>query len=157
MNGTLDDVQVQVEVRLYDIATGALREEKSLKDQAILSNCTTELVEDFSVDDGTAVQAIMKDSRDDHVIARASDWPQPLKHVTLSESPELTVTVLDGWLEIRTKAPVKGVVVSVVPDDRDVDFEDNGVDVFPDDVYTINASGLVKDDKVEARYYGSDS
>lgn len=46
--------------------------------------------------------------------------------------------------------------VSVVPDDRDVEFEDNGVDIFPTDVYTILARGLGKYNKVEVRYYGSD-
>lgn len=156
VNGTLKDFHAQIEVRLYDIATGVLREEKCMGVQALPSNRTTELLEDLSVDERTAVQAIMKDARDGHVIARASDWPQPLKYVTLSASPGVTVSVLDGKLEIRAKVPVKGVVVSAVPDDRDVGFEDNGVDVFPDDVYTIHARGLAKDDKVEVRYYGSD-
>ncbi|CAL5868501.1 uncharacterized protein PFLUO_LOCUS2727 [Penicillium psychrofluorescens] len=155
VNGTLKDFPVQIEVRLYDIATGALREERSMDIQTLLSNRTTELLEDLSVDDKTAVQAIMKDPQGGHVIARASDWPQPLKYVTLSASPDVTLSVLDGKLEIRTKVPVKGVVVSVA-DDRDVDFGDNGVDVFPDDVYTICAQGLAKDDKVEMRYYGLD-
>jgi beta-mannosidase len=97
----------------------------------------------------------MRDPQDGHVVARASDWPQPLKYVILSASPDVTVAVLDGKLEIRTKVPVKGVVVSVA-DGRDVDFGNNGVDVFPDDVYTIYAQDLAKDDKVEVRYYGSD-
>jgi beta-mannosidase len=97
----------------------------------------------------------MRDPQDGHIVSRASDWPQPLEYVTLSASPGVTLSVLDGKLEIRTKVPVKGVVVSV-PDDRDVDFGDNGVDVFPDDVYTIYAQGLTKDSKVDVRYYGSD-
>lgn len=155
VNGTLKDVSVQIELRTYDIATGALREEKSLGVQTLSANRSTELIEDVSVDDKTAVQAIMKDTMDGHVIARASDWPQPLKYVTLSASPNVTVTALDGKVEIRADAPVKGVVVSV-SDDREVVFEDNGVDVFPGDVYTIHAQGLSKDDKVEVRYYGSD-
>lgn len=155
MNGTLQDVQAQIEIRLSDIATGALRKEKSMGVQSLLSNRTTELLEDLSVDDKTAVQAIMRDG-DGHVIARASDWPQPLKYVTLCASPDVNVSVLDGKLEIRTNVPVKGLVVSVVPDDRDVEFEDNAVDIFPDDVYTIRARGLTKADKVEVRYYGSD-
>lgn len=155
VNGTLKSVSAQVEVRTYDIATGALREEKSLGVQTLLSNRSTEVLEDVSVDDKTAVQAVLRDSKDGHIIARASDWPQPLKYVTLCPSPDVTVSVLDAKLEIRAKAPVKCVVVSV-PDDRDVAFEDNGVDVFPGDVYTIHARGLVKDDKVEVRYYGFD-
>lgn len=155
VNGTLKDVLAQVELRMYDIATGTLREGKSLGVQSLSANRSTELLEDVSVDDKTAVQAIMRDTKDGHIISRASDWPQPLKYVVLSASPNVTVSVLDGKLEIRTGAPVKGLVVSV-SDDRDVVFEDNGVDVFPDDVYTIHARGLDKDDKVDVRYYGSD-
>jgi beta-mannosidase len=156
MNGTLQDAQAQIEIRLYDIATGALREDKSIGVQSLPSNRTTELMEDLSVDDQTAVQVIMRDTRDGHVIARASDWPQPLKYVTLCATVDVSVSVLDGKLEVRANAPVKGLVVFVVPDDRDVEFEDNAVDIFPDDVYTILARGLKKDDRVEVRYYGSD-
>jgi beta-mannosidase len=113
-------------------------------------------MEDLSVDDQTAVQAIMKDTHDGRVIARASDWPQPLKYVSLRASPDVTVSVLEGKLEIRSNVPVKGLVVSVVPEDRDVEFEDNAVDIFPNDVYTIMARGLKKNDQVEVRYYGSE-
>lgn len=155
VNGTLKDVSAQIELRTYDIATGALRGETFLGVQTLSSNRSAELLEDQSVDDRTAVQVIMRDAKNGHIIARASDWPQPLKYVNLSASPNVTVVVLDGKLEIRADDPVKGVVVSV-PDDRDVVFEDNGVDIFPGDVYTIHARGLVKDDQVEVRYYGSD-
>lgn len=103
---TLDDAQAQIEIRLYDIATGALCEEKFVGVQSLLSNRTTELMEDVSVDDQTAVQAIMRDTRDGHVIARASDWPQPLKYVTLCASPNVAVSVLDGKLEIRGNVPI---------------------------------------------------
>jgi beta-mannosidase len=163
VNGTVRDVHAQIDVRLYDIATGALREERRLGSQSLLANRTTELLQDVSVDEKTAVQAIMRDIRDGgRVIARASDWPQPLKHVALAaSSPDLlTLSVLDGKLEIRATAPVKGVQVCLSQqpdDDRDVSWEDNGVDVFPDDVYTIQAPGLVKGDKVEVRHYGSTS
>jgi beta-mannosidase len=156
MNGTLQDARARIEIRLYDISTGDLREEKSMGVQSLLSNCTTELMEDLSVDDQTAVQAIMKDTHDGRVIARASDWPQPLKYVSLRASPDVTVSVLEGKLEIRSNVPVKGLVVSVVPEDRDVEFEDNAVDIFPNDVYTIMARGLKKNDQVEVRYYGSE-
>lgn len=154
-NGIMQDVHAEICVRLFDIATGALREEKCLRSQALLPNRTTELLEDVSVDEKTAVQAVMRDAQDSHVVARASDWPQPLKYVTLAPSPNVTVSVLDGKVEIRAAAPVKGVEVYLTDDDREVSWEDNGVDVFPDDVYIIHARGLAKGDKVGMRYYGS--
>ncbi|OIW25685.1 beta-mannosidase precursor [Coniochaeta ligniaria NRRL 30616] len=155
VNGTLQDVDVQIEVRLYDIASGVLREERRLDNQALLSNRTTELLEDVSVDEKTAVQAIMRNVGDGRVIARASDWPQPLKYVGLAASPDVSLSVLDGKVELRATAPVKGVQVYLSQHERNVSWEDNGVDVFPDDVYTIHAPELVKGDQVEARYYGS--
>jgi beta-mannosidase len=155
VNGTMQEANVQIDVRLYDIATGALREEKRLGSQTLLHNRTTELVEDIAVDANTAVQAIMTDARDGHVIARASDWPQPLKHVIMAETPNLTVCVLDGKVELRATAPVKGVEVYLADEEREVSWEDNGVDVFPGDVYTIYAADLTKEDKVEVQYYGS--
>jgi beta-mannosidase len=154
VNGTMQEVNVQIDVRLYDIATGVLREEKRLGGQALAHNRTTELLEDVAVDANTAVQAVMTDARDGHVIARGSDWPQPLKHVIMAESPNLTVRVFDGRVEIQATTPVKGVEVYLADDEREVSWEDNGVDVFPGDVYTIHAAGLTKDDKVEAQYYG---
>ncbi|KAB5578052.1 beta-mannosidase precursor [Coniochaeta sp. 2T2.1] len=153
VNGTLQDVDVHIEVRLYDIESGVLREERLLGSQALLSNRTTELVEDMRIDEKTAVQAIMRD-RDGRVIARASDWPQPLKYVTFAASPGVSLSVMDGKVEIRVTAPVKGVQVCVSQPGRNVSWEDNGVDLFPDDVYILPASGLVKDDQVEVRYYG---
>jgi beta-mannosidase len=154
-NGTLDDVHVQIEVRMYDIETGALVKERRIDNQALSSNRATEILEGLSIDEKTSVQAIMRDPHSGRIIARASDWPQPLKYVTLSTSPDVSVSALDGKVEVRSRVPVKGVVVSV-PDDREVGFEDNGVDVFPGDVYTIYASGLVNGDEVGVRYYGSD-
>lgn len=153
VNLTMQDVHVAIEVRLYDIATGSLREKVSLGSHTLASNRATELLEDLSVDQTTAIHALMLDDKG-RVIARTSDWPQPLKHVNLA-SPNVTVSVLDGKVEIRADAPVKGVEVYMACDERNVSWDDNGVDVFPDDVYTIYAKGLVKGDDVRVRYYGA--
>ncbi|KAL1979125.1 hypothetical protein VTN96DRAFT_6762 [Rasamsonia emersonii] len=77
VNMTLQDQTISVEVQLYDIKTGALQEKKSLGVQTLAANRSTELAADWSVDDQTAIQAIMFDA-DGHLVARASDWPQPL-------------------------------------------------------------------------------
>lgn len=166
VNVTLSEARVFVEVRAYDIETGTLKEQKKLGLQTLLPNRTTELLADIGVDQKTAVQALMMtttttaaDENDEkegsHVLARASDWPQPLKHVMLSQNTNLTVTVLDGRVELRADAPVKGVEVYLADDERNIVWDDNGVDVFPGDVYEIRAEGLVKGDDVRVRYYGS--
>lgn len=151
---TLRVANVKVEVRLYDIQTGVILEEKFICPSTLQPNRATELAEDWSVKQTTAIQAKLLDM-DGNVIARTSDWPQPLKHVLLPPSYNVALTVLDGEVEIRTNAPVKGVELYMADDSRDVRWDDNGVDVFPSDTYVVKARDLVKGDDVRARYYGS--
>lgn len=154
VNMTLKVEKVKIEVRLYDIQTGVILEEKSLGPFTLQSNQTTELVGDWSVTQTTAIQAKLL-ATDGTVIARMSDWPQPLKHVLLASPSNVTLTVLDGAVEIRANVPLKGVELYMANDLRDVQWDDNGVDVFPGDVYFIKARNLVKGDDVRVRYYGS--
>lgn len=154
VNMTLRAAEVNVEVRLFDIQTGAVLEEKTLGPFTLQPNRTTELSEDWAVRQTTAIQAKLVDV-EGNVLARMSDWPQPLKHVLLPTSYDVILTVLDGKVEIRTNAPVKGVEVYMAGEERDVQWSDNGVDVFPGDVYIIEARNLIKGDEVRVRYYGS--
>ena len=154
VNMTLRAAIVKVEVRLYDIQTGAILEEKYLGPYTLKSNRTTELAEDWNVKQTTAIQAKLLDV-DGDVIARMSDWPQPLKHILLPPFYNVTLTILDGAVEIRTNAPVKGVELYMADTTRDVQWDDNGIDVFPGDTYVVKARNLVKGDDVHVRYYGS--
>lgn len=68
----------------------------------------------------------------------------------------IELTVMDGLVEIRSETPVKYVQLYLADGSRDnVIWEDNGVDVFPRDVYVIKAQGLEKGDDVRMRFYGS--
>ena len=153
VNMTLDATTATVEVRLFDISTGEQLQERVLGPSTFEPNCSTELAEDYSVNSTTAVQAKMLDENG-NVIARMSDWPQPLKHVILPQSYDIKLTVLEGKVEIRTNAPVKGVEVYMADDTRDVQWDDNGVDVFPGDVHVIKGYGIKKGDDLRIRYYG---
>ncbi|KAI0010829.1 beta-mannosidase precursor [Xylariaceae sp. FL0662B] len=155
VNTTLQDTDVKVEVRLFDTVTGALRKEITLERQVIPSNRSTELIEDCEVDDNTAVQAIMLDAKG-RIIARASDWPQPLKHVHLPLSYDINLRVLDGKVEITSNAPLKCLELYVPDEERRVYWDDNGIDVFPGDTYVITAPGLAEGEEVHLRYYGID-
>lgn len=154
VNMTLTSAEVKVEIRLFDIQTGTVLEEKTLGPLTLQPNRTTEISEDWAIQQTAAIQAKLLDARG-NIIARVSDWPQPLKHVLLPPLYDVALTVLDGKVEIRTNAPVKGVEVYVADDGRDVQWSDNGVDVFPGDAYIIEARNLIKGDDVRVRYYGS--
>lgn len=154
---TLNNFDAKIEVRLFDIMTGALVEEKHLPLCSLAANRTTELAADLAVLQTTAIQARML-TPDGVVIARASDWPQPLKYVMLPCASDMgiTLTVMDGLVEIRSERPVKSLQLYLPDESRnDVIWEDNGVDVFPGDVYVIKALGLKEGDDVRMRFYGS--
>ena len=155
VNTTVRDADVHLEIRLFDTETGELREKRRLGRRALPSNRSLELIEDFEVDDKTVVQAIMLDSRGS-IIARASDWPQPLKYVHLPPSYDIRLQVLDGRVEITSNFPVKGLELYMASEERKVTWDDNCVDVFPDDTYVINATGVMEGDDVRMRYYGMD-
>jgi len=152
---TLSTPAVKIEVRLFDILTGAVLEEKFMALHNLAANRTTELAAGLSVHKTTAIQTRMLDP-DGIVIARASDWPQPLKYVMLPSAAAqgITLTVTDGAVEIRSKTPCKGVELYMADEARDVWWEDNGVDIFPGDIYVVKAPGVVKSDDVRMRYYG---
>jgi beta-mannosidase len=154
---TVNNFDAKIEVRLFDIMTGALVEEKYLPLCSLAANRTTELAADLAVLQTTAIQARML-TPDGAVIARASDWPQPLKYVLLPCALDMgiAVTVMEGLVKIRSETPVKCVQLYLADGSRnDVIWEDNGVDVFPGDVYVIKAPGLEEGDDVRIRFYGS--
>ncbi|CAK7201561.1 hypothetical protein SEUCBS139899_004267 [Sporothrix eucalyptigena] len=153
-NSGLSQDVVDLTVTLFDIQTGGVVRTESLTRTTVGANKTTELLHGLAVDDKTAVQAIMRDSSTGELLSRASDWPQPLKHIAMA-SPEdsgVQVTVHDGRVDITSKLPIKGLEVST--SNESVIWSDNGVDIFPSDVYSIDATGLSKTDTVDVRYYG---
>jgi beta-mannosidase len=75
------------------------------------------------------------------VVARYSDWPQPYKLLDLPD-PKLSMEMREGELRLSVEKPVKGVWLSVEGDDEGVEFEDNSLDLFPEDERMIKAKGL---------------
>ncbi|CAK7215124.1 hypothetical protein SBRCBS47491_002375 [Sporothrix bragantina] len=153
-NAGLKQHVVDVAVTFFDIQTGRVVRTASLTKTTITANETTEMLQKLKVDDTMAVQAVMRDAETGAVLGRASEWPQPLKHILLA-SPEdsgVRVTVHNGRLDIEAQVPIKGLEASTA--NVDVVWGDNGVDVFPGDLYTIDAPGLKKTDAVDVRYYG---
>ena len=76
---------------------------------------------------------------DGNVIARASLWPEPYKHIRLFDP--LIVMGLDGpdQVILRVIRPAKGVWLSA---GDNVVWSDNMLDLMPDDEQIITAKGL---------------
>jgi beta-mannosidase len=153
VNTTLQEITLNVELRLFDTETGNVLDKNVLERQVLPSNRSMELMADQKVDDRTAIQAIARDI-DGRVIARASDWPQPLKHVHLPTSYDVKLRILNGKVEVISSAPVKSLELYITDENRHITWGDNGLDVFPGDVYVIDAEGLLEGDNVGVRYYG---
>ena len=72
------------------------------------------------------------------VVASASLWPEPLKHLRV-EDPQFRLQSLgNGTLQLAAKAPAKGVWLE--PEGL-ASWSDNGFDLFPDEPYTTSGSG----------------
>ncbi|MCV5169147.1 hypothetical protein OFC04_26960, partial [Escherichia coli] len=72
----------------------------------------------------------------------------------LQKPKELKVVLSeDGTaVEISAEVPIKGLVVET--EDDSVVFEDNLVDIVPNEVVRIGVKGATKETKLEARYLG---
>jgi beta-mannosidase len=151
VNMTLEPVKVTVQIRYFNVKSGKAGQSFETKEIELLPNRSTEILQDLSVDQETAVQARLLDANG-QVIARQGDWPQPLKYLSFPDR-KVSVQVSDGKVVISTNAPVKGVEVYLEDEEREVDWQDNGVDVFPGDDFVIEAPGIKADDEVLFRYY----
>lgn len=110
------------------------------------------------------------------VIARTSDWPQPLAHIDVPD-PGLTVSRQGDKLTLRVERPVRSLVLDAAystPDvaskaaalgwkaegwwdggygDREISWSDNALDLVPGEERTIRAVGLGNRD-VTAAWFG---
>lgn len=89
-------------------------------------------------------QLVATDGSGEHVLARAVLWPQPLKQLfsaTELADPGLQISQDGDRVLLQVKRPAKAVLVST-GDDRVVAWNDNLVDLLPDEPLTIEAPGI---------------
>jgi beta-mannosidase len=75
----------------------------------------------------------------DAVVARAALWPEPLKYVPLPHPGVTAINLGDDRVELRCLRPAKGVWLEA---GDDVGWEDNYLDLLPDELRVIRAPGL---------------
>jgi beta-mannosidase len=105
------------------------------------------------------VAAYLVSPTDGSVLARAVNWPEPLKHVPLQkEARNLRVTLSQDASQVVVTAdvPIKGLTLVALPYHRgggssgeekedDASFADNCVDIVPGEETTIGVVGLKPD------------
>lgn len=101
----------------------------------------------------TTVVAVRLLNSDGSILARASDWPQPLKYLKLTR-PDIRPTVSQDQVRITTDRPVKVVCLMQRKSDRISKWTDNGFDLFPGNDRTIGCAGIQEGDHVETRFLG---
>lgn len=204
-NLSLETHEVFVHVKICNLVTGEQEQHDILSTRLLLlPNRSTEISEFeipmsekskdkvLEMNDGhstrsgeeqqTVVAVYLCNANGDQ-IARAVNWPEPLKHAYLPKPKhiklKLTPSVRDlhrtyaldtgkdlkppqtaGAIEISSDVPIKGFVLEMVEpqwgEDHNVAFEDRGVDLIPGEIITIGVRGLTCGDegRLTPRYLG---
>ena len=172
-NLSLQDRKVMVKVMMWDIPSGAQCGYSDViwEPFDLLSNRSTEIssvvLESYDpkaegVHDPHQVVAAVDliDSETGQPIARAINWPEPLKYVRFQQPRELTVKIVEGAVVVRAEVPVKGIMLDVpdVEGRERVAWDDNGFDVVPHEPVRVGVKGLAvgEEERIEVRYMGSE-
>ena len=198
-NLSLDAHEVFVYVKSCNLVTGKQEEYDSLSTRLLLlPNCSTEIskfeipvppkrkeqvmesTNDRTMKSEEEQQTVIAVYlyKDGNQIARAVNWPEPLKYAYLPKPKNVALKLIPtfhdgegtredfersqnaGAIDISSDVPIKGFVLDVVErqwgEDHDVAFEDRGIDLIPGEVITTGVRGLRCGDenKLTARYLG---
>ncbi|WEW59896.1 glycosyl hydrolase family 2 protein [Emydomyces testavorans] len=150
-NLSLETKAVEVAVKIFDVVTGEEVHSERLFDCFILEqNRSTEITEyEFPLltsSERTAFRLVFAAYllEDGKQIARYVNWPEPLKYVHLQRPEALQVTLSDDATKVglSTSVPVKSLALGC--ELEGVVFDDNCVDLVPDEIVYIGVRGLSK-------------
>ncbi|PMD48156.1 glycoside hydrolase family 2 protein [Hyaloscypha variabilis F] len=137
-NFGVDEVSTKLFIQGIDVPSGKTTWERRLH-VLVLPNQSTELFDErleFPAEKTIFLARLIKE---DKVIARFAEWPQPLRHLDLPK-PSVNVRVEGDHIHVSSLLPAKGVVFDV--EDDEVIFDDNCTDVIPGDDQVVLARGL---------------
>jgi beta-mannosidase len=161
INGLVTPLNAVLKLSAFDIESGKqveLPEEERERKVELKPNQTTEIGGlRIPSADRTVVVAYLDDEKTGERLARWVDWPEPLKFVHFSKTPNVEAKVQDGGKEVvlSSTAPIKGVMLGVPISEggEDAVWEDNFIDLVPGEEITVKVSGL-KGRKIETRWLG---
>lgn len=154
VNSTLSEEKLSVELELYDVETGKMLEKKPKIDITAGANGCTDIPIDVTLMNPQEEHTVLYGRlyKNDKVIARVGDWPQPLKYLNFPEI-DISIKQQENGVMLSTNVPVKGIELYTEDDDTDIYFEDNGFDLFPNDPYYVPIKGLKTGTKIQVRHY----
>ena len=204
-NLSLDAHEVFIHVRTCNLITGEQEEHKNLHTKKLLlpnrsteisefefpvsgnnKDDSSELTNDHAIrndDEQQTVVAVYMHNTNGDQIARAVNWPEPLKYAHLPRPKKVKLTLtptvsnvkhthalgtskdlkppqMAGAVEISSDVPIKGLVLEVIEpkwgEDHDVTFSDSGIDLMPGEIISIGVRGLKcgDEERLNTRYLG---
>ncbi|KAG9002811.1 hypothetical protein FRB94_003614 [Tulasnella sp. JGI-2019a] len=175
-NFTLMPVVAKLEISYWDLDRGSFFHVET-RDVILLSNQTTEVMAgpllsapglrtpalgiqrpvELDRSHTVVVHARLLDASGE-VIARTTNWPEPLKHIDPVANPGLQVTVEGEMVTITAEKPIKGLFFDTEgeEDGQEVKWSDNAIDVLPGDTQTLQVQGLNKA-RITAAYLGRET
>jgi beta-mannosidase len=137
-NFDIDEVTTELFIQGIDVLSGKITWERRFH-VLVLPNQSTELFDERLEHPVQQTVFLARLVKEDKVIARIAEWPQPLRHLDLP-NPSVNVRVEGDHIHVSSSLPMKGVVFEV--DDDEVMFEDNCIDLIPGDDQVVIAKGL---------------
>jgi beta-mannosidase len=137
-NFTANEERAELLIQGIDLKSGKTTWQRK-QDVVLPRNQSTELFDGLLEDPVEHTIFLVRIMKEGKVIARFADWPQPLRHLDLP-NPPVKVAARGDQIYISSPLPVKGVVFDV--DYDEIVFDDNCIDIMPDDDQVIHAKGL---------------
>ncbi|KAL8842615.1 MAG: hypothetical protein Q9176_002572 [Flavoplaca citrina] len=164
-NLSLNDRQFLLKYQGWDISTGQqLFSEQTLRPQNLKHNQSTEIyvreLGDTETVNRMVFAAYLIHPKDDQIVARSINWPEPLKYIHFPAPKNLRIEMVPSQdtsnvIEIHCDVPVKGFVLEVENSEKhDIVCEDNCVDLVPGEAIQIGVQGLdsIKEPNITYRY-----
>ncbi|KAI1933301.1 hypothetical protein LOZ12_002386 [Ophidiomyces ophidiicola] len=148
-NFELNTKEVQVVVKVFDVLTGKKILSSIILNHLVLQQNRTVEITQFDLrtvvpdtcDDELRLVVAVYLLENEKIIARHINWPEPVKYVQLQAAKvDMKLCGDHDQIELRTDLPVKGLTLSSV--DKEVVFEDNYVDLVPEDPVYIGVCGV---------------
>ena len=144
VSSDLHSEMVDVELRFVSVETGKDIREKIVKRNVVLTlngttNITTGYIDNFE-DEPHVLAARM--FLNGHVVARDTDWPQPLKYLPFPKRG-LSVDAKGDKMHISVQRPVKCLVFE---ERKGCHLSDSAIDLIPGDDQVVTVRGLKKGD-----------
>jgi beta-mannosidase len=161
INGLITPLTAVLKLSAWDIESGKeveLEEGVRSRKVELKPNQTTE-IGGLSIPhaDSTVIVAYLDSAENGERLARWVDWPEPLKFVHFSKTPNVEAKIQDGGKEVvlSSNAPVKGVMLGVPISEggEDAIWEDNFIDLVSGEDITVKVSGLAGR-RIEMRWLG---